>query len=90
MVDAEIASLYDAVRSSRFADNTVIIFGADHGEGAGFHGNVSKGYLEEEAWRVPLAIVDPRADQTRGWWICSTLRPALTLRRLFATTHTFR
>jgi len=66
MVDAEIASLYDAVRNSRFADNTVIILTADHGDGAGFHGNTSKGYMEEEAWRVPLMIVDPRADKTRG------------------------
>ncbi len=66
MVDAEIASLYDAVRSSPFADNTVIIFSADHGEGVGFHGNVSKGYMEDEAWRVPLTIVDPRANKTRG------------------------
>lgn len=60
MVDAEVASLYDALKGSRFADNTVVIFAADHGDGLGFHGNVSKGYMEEEAWRVPLIIVDPR------------------------------
>jgi len=60
MVDAEIASLYDAVKNSRFANNTIIIFTADHGDGLGFHGNISKGYLEDEAWRVPLIIVDPR------------------------------
>ncbi len=60
MVDAEIASLYDALKNSRFADNTVVIFVADHGDGVGFHGNVSKGYLEDEAWRVPTIIVDPR------------------------------
>lgn len=60
MVDAEVASLYDYVRNSRFADNTVIIFTADHGDGLGFHGNLSKGYMEDESWRVPLIIVDPR------------------------------
>ncbi len=60
MVDAEIASLYDALKNSRFADNTVVIFAADHGEGAGFHGNIGKGYMEEEAWRVPMIVVDPR------------------------------
>jgi arylsulfatase A-like enzyme len=59
MVDAEIASLYDALKNSRFADNTVVIFTADHGDGVGFHGNVSKGYMEEEAWRVPMIVVDP-------------------------------
>jgi len=59
MVDAEIGRLYDALASSRFADNTVVIFTADHGDGLGFHGKVSKGYMEEEAWRVPLVIVHP-------------------------------
>jgi arylsulfatase A-like enzyme len=59
MVDAEIACLYDALKNSRFADNTVVIFTADHGDGAGHHGNVSKGYMEEEAWRVPMIVVDP-------------------------------
>jgi len=59
MVDAEIASLYDALMNSRFAENTVVIFTADHGDGLGFHGKVSKGYMEEEAWRVPTIIVDP-------------------------------
>ena len=59
MVDAEIGRLYDALISSRFADNTVVVFAADHGDGLAFHGNISKGYLEEEAWRVPTIIVDP-------------------------------
>ncbi len=59
MVDAEIASLYDALLNSRFADNTIVIFTADHGDGLGFHGRTSKGYMEEEAWRVPTIIVDP-------------------------------
>lgn len=59
MVDAEIGRLYAALKSSRFADNTVVIFTADHGDGLGFHGNITKGYMEEEAWRVPLMIVHP-------------------------------
>ncbi len=57
MVDAEVGRLYDAVMNSRFADNTVVIFTADHGDGLGFHGKVSKGYMEEEAWRVPAMVV---------------------------------
>lgn len=59
MVDAEIGRLYDGLMNSRFADNTVVIFAADHGDGLGFHGNISKGYMEEEAWRVPTIIVAP-------------------------------
>ena len=49
MADAEVGRLYDAVMNSRFADNTVVIFTSDHGDGLGFHGNTSKGYMEEEA-----------------------------------------
>jgi arylsulfatase A-like enzyme len=59
MVDAEIGRLYDALMNSRFADDTVVIFAADHGDGLGFHGNITKGYMEEEAWRVPTIVVDP-------------------------------
>jgi choline-sulfatase len=59
MVDAEIGRLYDALMSSKFADNTVVVFAADHGDGVGFHGNITKGYMEEEAWRVPTIIIPP-------------------------------
>ena len=59
MVDAEIGRLYDALMSSRFADNTLIVFASDHGDGLGFHGNITKGYMEEEAWRVPTIIIPP-------------------------------
>lgn len=59
LVDGEIGRLYGALMGSRFADNTVVIFAADHGDGLGFHGNITKGYMEEEAWRVPTIIVDP-------------------------------
>ena len=59
MVDAEIGRLYDALMSSRFADNTVVVFASDHGDGLGFHGNITKGYMEEEAWRVPTIVIPP-------------------------------
>jgi choline-sulfatase len=59
MVDAEIGRLYDALMKSRFADNTVVIFSADHGEGLGFHGQVSKSMMVESSWRVPMIIVTP-------------------------------
>jgi choline-sulfatase len=62
MVDAEIGRLYDALMSSRFADKTAVVFAADHGDGLGFHGNVSKGYMEEEAWRVPVIVIRPGRD----------------------------
>ena len=55
-VDAEIGMVCDAVRNSRFADNTLVIFTSDHGDGLAFHGNLSKGILEDEAWRVPAVV----------------------------------
>jgi len=59
MVDAEIGRLYDALMSSRFADNTVVLFSADHGDGLGFHGQVSKSKMVESSWRVPMIVVTP-------------------------------
>ena len=59
MVDAEIGRLYNTLTNSRFADNTLVIFTADHGDGLGFHGRVSKGYMEEQAWHVPAIVIYP-------------------------------
>lgn len=59
MVDAEIGRVYDALMRSPYRDNTLLIFTSDHGDGLGFHGNISKGYLEEEAWQVPAVVVFP-------------------------------
>ncbi len=59
MVDRQIGRIYDALRRSPYAENTLFIFTSDHGDGAGFHANVSKGYLEEEASRVPAVICWP-------------------------------
>lgn len=59
MVDAEVGRVYDAVCKGPYAENTLFILTSDHGDGAGFHANVSKGYLEEEASRVPAIICRP-------------------------------
>lgn len=56
MVDEQIGLIYDAIQSSCFADNTIVIFSSDHGEGLLFHGNLGKGMLADEAWRVPAII----------------------------------
>src|SRR3954463_11706816 len=43
------------------AENTVIVFASDHGEYAGAHGFVAGKILScyEEAFHVPLVVVDP-------------------------------
>ncbi len=58
MVDAEVGRVMHALRASPYAGNTLVIFASDHGDGLGFHSNTSKGFLEEEAFRVP----------TIAWW----------------------
>ena len=59
MVDAEVGRVYDALMHSRFADNTVVIFSSDHGEGLAFHGLVNKNKMVESSWRVPTTVVTP-------------------------------
>ena len=59
MVDAQIGRIYDELRHSRFADNTLFLFTADHGDGAGHHGKTSKGYMFDESWRVPTMAAWP-------------------------------
>jgi choline-sulfatase len=59
MVDAEVGRVYDAVRNGPNAENTLFILTCDHGDGLGFHAKVSKGYLEEEASRVPTVVSWP-------------------------------
>ena len=59
MVDEHVGTICKAVRKSKDADNTIIILTSDHGDGLAFHGRLSKGYLEDEAWRVPAVVSWP-------------------------------
>lgn len=60
MVDAQIGKVLGALRPA-IAQNTVIVFLSDHGDYVGAHGLVTNkaatGY--EEAFHVPLIVVDP-------------------------------
>jgi arylsulfatase A-like enzyme len=59
-VDNHIGDVLNALPASA-ADNTVIVFTADHGEFAGAHGLVSgkTGTVYEEAYHIPLIVADP-------------------------------
>ena len=59
MVDQEIGKFLDTLENSPYADNTVLIFSADHGDGCGYHNRVSKGNFYEEVAQVPLVICHP-------------------------------
>ena len=62
MVDAEIGRIVSHLEKTGLADNTVIIFTSDHGDMTGSHaGSLDKGFMYEEAHRVPLMFCWPGA-----------------------------
>lgn len=59
MVDEHVGTICNAVRESADAENTIIIFTSDHGDGLGFHGRIRKGFLLDQSWRVPCVVSCP-------------------------------
>ncbi|MFC5051796.1 sulfatase-like hydrolase/transferase [Rubritalea spongiae] len=58
-MDAQIGRILDAIESSEKADNTWIIFTADHGLAVGHHGLVGKQNMYEHSLRPPFMVVGP-------------------------------
>ncbi len=56
MVDGEIGRLLEALDDSGLAENTLVVFCSDHGEGLGELGMITKNFLYDSAARVPLAV----------------------------------
>ena len=59
MLDATVGRIMDALESSPHADNTIVIFTSDHGDGAAHHQHIEKWYPYDEALKVPLVISSP-------------------------------
>lgn len=59
-VDARIGLLLDALTGTGRADDTVVVFTSDHGDGDAAHAWNQKTALFEETAKVPLIVVDPR------------------------------
>ncbi|NLX97438.1 MAG: sulfatase-like hydrolase/transferase [Rhodopirellula sp.] len=59
MVDADVGRMLDALEDTGQADNTVVLFTSDHGDGRGRHQHVSKWYPYDEAAKVPLVVSCP-------------------------------
>jgi arylsulfatase A-like enzyme len=59
MVDAQVGRVLDALEDSPYADNTLVVFCADHGDGMGCHHLHQKMYFYEEAALVPFVISWP-------------------------------
>ena len=58
-VDADIRRILEALETRGLAENTVVIFCSDHGDGQGAHQWNQKSVLFEESIRVPLLIRAP-------------------------------
>ena len=58
-VDAEIGRILAALETRGLAENAVVIFSSDHGDGHGAHQWNQKSALFEEVVRVPLLIRSP-------------------------------
>jgi arylsulfatase A-like enzyme len=59
MVDAQVGRVLDGLRSSDYADDTVVIFTSDHGDHDAAHRMEHKSVPYEEAANVPLIIRAP-------------------------------
>src|SRR5487761_1941455 len=59
-IDDVIGSIRATLEQMRIADNTVIVYSADHGIFNGEHGFAGKWFGHEESLRIPLIIHDPR------------------------------
>lgn len=64
-VDFQVGRLLDALDSSRYADNTIIVLWSDHGYRVGEKGTFAKHALWEEATRVPMIISSPRIEERK-------------------------
>ncbi len=58
-MDAQIGRILEGLKQSGMADNTYVIFTADHGLAVGHHGLVGKQNMYDHSMRVPFLISGP-------------------------------
>lgn len=59
MIDEKVGEILDALEANGYADDTIVIFASDHGEGLGDHGHVQKLTMYDEVTRVPAIVWAP-------------------------------
>lgn len=64
--DDNVGRVLDALKKSKFADNTIVVLWSDHGYHLGEKRTFSKFSLWEEATRAPFIIWDPRGQKGNG------------------------
>jgi arylsulfatase A-like enzyme len=64
MLDRALGEVFDALRSNGFAENTLVVVLADHGDMNGAHNRYDKGpYCYDEVMRIPMLVRWPGARQ---------------------------
>ena len=58
-VDTQIGRVLDALEASGQAENTLVIYTSDHGEGLGMRGRWGKSHLYRESVQVPMILAGP-------------------------------
>jgi arylsulfatase len=70
-VDTQLTAILDELDALGMADNTIVIYTADHGEAGGAHGLRGKGpFAYRETFHVPMYVVHP---DVRGGRTCGAL-----------------
>jgi arylsulfatase A-like enzyme len=65
-LDEQVGRILDALKKTRQAENTLIIYAADNGLALGSHGLLGKQSVFEHSMRVPLIVVGPGVPQGRS------------------------
>jgi arylsulfatase A-like enzyme len=82
MMDSDVGRLLEALEQTGHAEDTVVVFTSDHGEGAGRHSNVQKWHPYDESmkvlmiWACPPRVQAGKIDRTHlvhGVDVMSTL-----------------
>ena len=60
-VDQQVGRVLEALEASGEADNTIVVFTADHGDMMGSQGLTGKNVIYDESFRVPFMIRYPKA-----------------------------
>ena len=62
-LDEQVGRILDALKNSAYADNTIVIYTADHGLGMGSHGLLGKQNVYEHSMSSPLILSGPGIPQ---------------------------
>ncbi len=58
-LDAQVGRILDTLERTGLADNTIVVFTADHGLAVGRHGLLGKQNVYEHSVRIPLVLAGP-------------------------------